>query len=132
MSGVRRLVGRVHTAAALERSEGFRRQAVAVLERRVSEVRSRWDLCIAGDLFPRRNGWSVAGDDNERDEDDKNAPPTGRDDGSEDEGWRPTLAVNPVMAVTAPAVTNVPAVVVNLCHSTSPVLQARVLELARR
>lgn len=132
LSGVGRLVGRVHTAAALERSEGLRRQAVAALERRVGEVRDRWDLCIAGDLFPRAAGTHEEGDEDGEDNDPRATGKGGDGDDEDEEGWRPTLAANPILAVTAPGLVNVPAVVVSLCHSTSPVLQARVLELARK
>lgn len=125
--GVGRLVGMVHTAAALERSEGLRRQAVASLERRVGEVRAEWDLCIAGDLFPRGGAGSVKheGGDGEGDGDNHTAA-------EDDEGWRPALLTNPLLAVTALELVNVPAVVVSLCHAASPVLQARVVELAKR
>lgn len=146
-----RLVGRVHTAAALERSEGLRRQAVAALEHRVGEVLKGWDLCVAGDLFEgkRRKGGGAGGvaadgevggdEDGGGKEEDKEGGDDGGealDGGGDGEeragGWRPALSANPVLAVTAPEVLNVPAVVVSLCHSASPVLQRRVLQLARR
>lgn len=135
------LVGRVHTAAALERSEGLRRQAVGALEHRIGDMLQDWDLRVAGDLFPSRGNGSGAdgggggggnsegagggGDgDGDGDDDKKEALDSG--------GWRPSLAANPVLAVTALEVVNVPAVVLSLCHSASPMLQRRVLELARR
>lgn len=126
--GIARLVGRVHTAAALERSEGLRRQTTVVLERRVGALRRSWDRCIAGDLFPP---WQV-------DRDIKKRGSEGGTSGSasgENEGgkrWRFALAVHPLLAVTAPEVVNVPAVVASLCHSASPVLHERVLEVAKR
>lgn len=144
-ASLRHLVGRVHTAAALERSEGLRRQAVATLERSVGEVLKGWDVCVAGDLFPSKKG---AGDGGEVGSEEGGGEAEGKDkdgekgncdgdDGEGDEemdggGWRPALAANPVLAVTAPGVVNVPAVVVSLCHSASPVLHRRVLQLARR
>lgn len=123
-------MGRVNTAAALERSEGLRRQAVGTLERRIGDVLDDWDLCVAGDLFPERQAGSESGG--------AGKGGGGGGDGSGDRAaadsgeWRPLLAANPVLAVTAPGVVNVPGVVVSLCHSASPVLQRRVLELAKR
>lgn len=133
------LVGRVHTAAALERSEGLRRQAVAALEHRIGDVLQGWDLCIAGDLFPSRGDGSGA-DGGHREEAGGDGDGDGDGDGGGDDkkealdsgGWRPSLSANPVLAVTALEVVNVPAVVLSLCHSASPMLQRRVLELARR
>lgn len=133
-----RLVGRVHTAAALEQSEGLRRQAVAALERRVCEVLNDWDVCIAGDVFPPRETGNAA--------DGNGGEGSGKESGDEGggghsangeryaggAGWRPLLTANPLLAVTAPEVVNVPAVVVTLCHTASPMLQQRVHELARR
>lgn len=130
-AGLGRLVGRVHTAAALERSEGLRRQAVAVLESRVGDVLKCWDLCVAGDLFYVPGGAGA-------DDDGRGGGEEAEEGNGDDEewdgggGWRPALAVNPVLAVTASEVVNVPAVVLTLCHSASPVLQRRVLELARK
>lgn len=127
------LVGRVHTAAALERSEGLRRQAVGALEHHVGDMLEGWDLCVAGDLFPSRGNGS--GEDGERGEAAGGESDEGGDDKNEaldSGGWRPSLVANPVLAVTALEVANVPAVVLSLCHSASPVLQRRVLELARR
>ncbi|CBN76697.1 expressed unknown protein [Ectocarpus siliculosus] len=136
---VGRLVGRVHTAAALEQSEGFRRQAVAALERRVREMLKRWDVCVAGDLFPLKEAAAAeagpdvdgggAGEEGTGDKSGNGAFDGGGGGGG---GWRPSLETNPVLAVTAPGVVNVPAVVLSLCHSASPVLHGRVLELARR
>lgn len=125
-----RLVGRVHTAAALERSEGLRRQAVGALESSVGDVLQDWDLCVAGDLFPASEGG--AGGDGEGSEKGGGGGDQGGDGAAESGGWRPLLAANPVLAVTAPGVVNVPGVVLSLCHSASPALQRRVLELAKR
>lgn len=127
------LIGRVHTAAALERSEGLRRQAVGALERRVGDMLHSWDLLVAGDLFPSEGDRSgadggrggVAGGEGDGGGGDKS-------EALDSGGWRPSLAANPVLAVTALEVVNVPAVVLSLCHSASPMLQRRVLELARR
>ena len=128
-----RLVGRVHTAAALERSEGLRRQAVSALEGRVGEVLKRWDECVAGDLFKRSGGGGGGdgGGDAAQAEGGDEASSSGGGGGG-GSGWRPSLEANPLLAVTAPELVNVPAVVVSLCHSSSPVLQRRVLDLARR
>ncbi|CAM9778098.1 unnamed protein product, partial [Hapterophycus canaliculatus] len=142
--GLGRLVGRVHTAAALERSEGLRRQAVGAVERRVGETLKSWDLCVAGDLFPPKRdsdgagasgdgaaaaaAAAVAGGGEDEEEEEEEGGKEALDGG----GWRPSLAANPVLAVTAPGMINVPAVVLSLCHSASSVLQGRVLELARR
>lgn len=154
-ASIGRLVGRVHTAAALERSEGLRRQAVAALEHRVGKVLTGWDRCVAGDLFRSAKkgsgGDAGVGTDGEtgkvdgdgtagQEDDDGDSDGDGGDDseassgfgGDGGVGWRPELAANPLLAVTAPEALNVPAVVVSLCHSASPVLQRRVLELAKR
>lgn len=134
-----RLVGRVHTAASLEQSEGLRRQAVAALERAVREMLKGWDVCVAGDLFPSKEAAAAAeagpaGDGGGAGEEGTGGQSgTGAfDDGGGGGAWRPSLEANPVLAVTAPGVVNVPAVVLSLCHSASPVLHGRVLELARR
>ena len=146
-----RLVGGVHTAAALECSEGLRRQAVVALESRVGEVLRGWDVCIAGDVCHARRAGSAAArsvNGNGGTSDEKESAPGGDDavdeasdngDSGEDgdrwgggAGWRPELTSNPLLAVTAPEAVNVPAVVVSLCHTASPPLQRRVQELAKR
>jgi hypothetical protein len=98
----REVLRRIHLSGGLDSSEGLRRVWCEQLEVRLQKLLFTWDEEACQGIYQQRVGSGIP------------------------------FESNPLMSVTGPGFTNVPAVVACLCHTSSPILASLVRSLACR